>query len=413
MPTIQASGKKIEIKPSMYVKTVQPTTQHKTITPKEEIQEILPDEGVFALSGVTVESIPDNYTQVEGTLNIDKNGEYDVRAYEKADINVDLDMSAYFDDAPQTVESLGTTKYAGYWIRLVKKLPPIKYLPKYCYELFADFKGESLDFSQISSDSKPETIGRMFYRLEIPKLDISPLDFSEVYTASYLFYYCNCKEYNIKSLSLPNVTSWDYMFAYSNIKNSDLPDIDYSYINTCAGMFSNCVNLTGDVVATNIYGHDFGSLCSGCKNIISLKMSSLEKLDNHLGKNISYLVNNCTSLKTLDLSEFGSFLSKIEGGSSNAGLYHFVRGCTALENLIFGEGYGTAFKTGLSANSNYSKIDLSTCTLLTKASVLDVFNKVADISAKNTQQIVLPPNMIEQLTEEELTIPTGKGWTVL
>lgn len=58
-----------------------PELQDKTITPSEEEQEIYADDEYFALDSIVVEPIPEEYTKVEGTLTLTKNGEYDVKEY--------------------------------------------------------------------------------------------------------------------------------------------------------------------------------------------------------------------------------------------------------------------------------------------------------------------------------------------
>ena len=58
-----------------------PELQDKTITPSEEEQEIYADDEFLALNSVKVEAIPEEYTKVEGTLTLTKNGEYDVKEY--------------------------------------------------------------------------------------------------------------------------------------------------------------------------------------------------------------------------------------------------------------------------------------------------------------------------------------------
>ena len=70
------------------IEYIEPTTQEKTVIPTEEQQIVVPDDGVFALSKVNVKSIPSEYIKPSGTLDINANGEYDVKSYEKANVKV-------------------------------------------------------------------------------------------------------------------------------------------------------------------------------------------------------------------------------------------------------------------------------------------------------------------------------------
>lgn len=86
--------------------------------------------------------------------------------------------------------------------------------------------------------------------------------------------------------------------------------------------------------------------------------------------------------------------------------------CGNLQTLKFGTNYGAGFSNTLSANNSGAGLELQYCSKLTKESAIDLFNKLADISSKNTQRIVLPSNIKKQLTDAEKAIPTDKGWTV-
>lgn len=63
-------------------------TQSKVVTPTKSKQEIKPDADYNALSGVTVNPIPDNYIEPSGTLTITENGTKSVSQYASVNVNV-------------------------------------------------------------------------------------------------------------------------------------------------------------------------------------------------------------------------------------------------------------------------------------------------------------------------------------
>ena len=72
------------------IQYVNPVTQEKATTPTKEQQVLTPDEGFTGLSKVTIDAIPDTYTEVSGEIDITTNGEYDVKSYEKAKVSVEM-----------------------------------------------------------------------------------------------------------------------------------------------------------------------------------------------------------------------------------------------------------------------------------------------------------------------------------
>lgn len=86
MSVIKVSGKNIKIK--LGAISALPSTQTKIVEPNRETQIVTPDKGFYALSSVTVNPIPDEYIIPTGVLNVTDNGEHDVRAYEKVNVDV-------------------------------------------------------------------------------------------------------------------------------------------------------------------------------------------------------------------------------------------------------------------------------------------------------------------------------------
>ena len=70
------------------IEKIYPELQEKTIIPNKATQEITSDKGIYGLSKVIVEKIPDEYIIPSETKDITENGIHDVRLYENANVNV-------------------------------------------------------------------------------------------------------------------------------------------------------------------------------------------------------------------------------------------------------------------------------------------------------------------------------------
>lgn len=86
MSVIKVSGKNVKIK--LGAISALPSTQMKIVEPNKETQIVTPDKGFYALSSVTVNPVSEEYFIPEGTLDINQNGEHDVRVYEKVNVDV-------------------------------------------------------------------------------------------------------------------------------------------------------------------------------------------------------------------------------------------------------------------------------------------------------------------------------------
>lgn len=73
---------------SQVVVNVQPTLQEKSATPTTAQQIVVPEEGFYGLSKVTVAKIPDNYVIPTGVVEITTNGTHDVSGKASATVNV-------------------------------------------------------------------------------------------------------------------------------------------------------------------------------------------------------------------------------------------------------------------------------------------------------------------------------------
>lgn len=73
---------------SQVVVNVQPALQEKSATPTKAQQVVVPEEGFYGLSKVTVAKIPDNYVIPTGAVEITTNGTHDVSGKASATVNV-------------------------------------------------------------------------------------------------------------------------------------------------------------------------------------------------------------------------------------------------------------------------------------------------------------------------------------
>ena len=142
----------------------------------------------------------------------------------------------------------------------------------------------------------------------------------------------------------------------------------------------------------------------------------------------------CSALKSLDLSNFNTSkvvnmtsmfynckkLSNIPklNASNVTDINNFASNCTSLTDFGGLENLGQAYSTTSSANYGNYKLDLSTCTVLTEQSLINVLTNLYDIATKGckTQQVILGSTNLAKLTSEEgqtaLSNAQAKGWTV-
>ncbi len=311
------------------------------------------------------------------------------------------DISEYMDD--KYTSSASYLSSVGYWAKLIKKLPPITELPTNCQYFFSRYPGTKLDLSKLSKDVKPTNVSNMFRYVTCEEIDISNLNLDEATNVEYLF--ADTKgTIKLGNNTLPKATSLRCLFFQSGAKNLPYRNLDYSNVTALAQLLSYCYALEDDIEINAPVCNDFNGCCNGNRSITNAKFSS------NVATNISNLCSGCSALKTLDLS--GLNMGGITGASSSYSVSGFVNTCSKLENLIFGTNFGNGFGTSLSANNTNASLNLSACSKLTKASVLDLFNKLADITGKNTQKITLNANVKALLTDDEIAIATNKNWTV-
>ena len=158
-----------------------------------------------------------------------------------------------------------------------------------------------------------------------------------------------------------------------------IPQIDTSKVTTMTYMFGYCSNLT-----------------------------TIPQIDTSMVANMAYMFNGCNSLTTIPQLN-GEKITILSSAFSN---------CKLLENFNGIINLGKDYLTSQSANYDYYKLVLTSSTLLTEQSIINILNNLYDIKTKgcNAQQVVLGSTNLAKLTSEEgqtaLTNATAKGWTI-
>ena len=206
------------------------------------------------------------------------------------------------------------------------------------------------------------------------------IDFSNVTDMVQMFRNCE-KLITIPQLDTSNVTNMANMFAYCH-NLTTIPLIDTSKVTDMSAMFFVCNNLTSipqldTSKVTNMYNMFFG-----CRNL-----TTVPQLDTSKVTDMSAMFEGCVLLTTIPKLDFSN-VTNTENMFAN---------CNDLTNL------------GGFINLKYS-INLSASYKLTRESVLNIFNNMAEVT--DNQTIYLNSAVYSHLTEEDISIATQKGWNV-
>lgn len=218
--------------------------------------------------------------------------------------------------------------------------------------------------------------------------------------AEYMFYQCPLNE--LPQLDTSNVKDMTSMF--DGCKNlTTIPQIDTSNVTRMNQMFYQCSNLTTipqiDTSKVGSMTYMFGH-CSNLTTIPQIDTSSLG--------NMAYMFYNCTNLTTIP---------QLNG--ENIGILSSAfSGCKSLENFNGLINLGQAYLTTQSANYDYYKLVLTSSTLLTEQSIINILNNLYDIATKgcNAQTVTLGATNLAKLTSTEgqqaLASAQSKGWNI-
>ena len=200
-------------------------------------------------------------------------------------------------------------------------------------------------------------------------------------------------------IDLSGFTDCRYAFAdCQNLESLTLKGAEDGAILYIANMFTKCLELKNvpDFNTSNVLTAD--SCFRDCKSL--KKITSL-----NVGKTTSMkeMFSGCTALE--EVCELDC-----KNNKNVQAMFNYDSNLTTLGGL---KDLGKAY-TGSSVNYTSYNLNLTTCTNLTKQSLLNVINGLYDLASHNkpAQGLFLGEINLAKLTAEEIAIATNKGWNV-
>lgn len=200
-------------------------------------------------------------------------------------------------------------------------------------------------------------------------------------------------------IDLSGFTDCRYAFAdCQNLESLTLKGTENGAILYIANMFTKCLELKNvpDFNTSNVIMAD--SCFRDCKSL--KKITSLD-----VGKTTSMkeMFSDCTALE--EVCELDC--------KNNKNVQGMFYNNSSLKTLGGLKELGKAY-TSSSVNYTSYNLNLTTCTNLTKQSLLNVINGLYDLASRNkpAQGLFLGEINLAKLTAEEIAIATNKGWNV-
>lgn len=360
MPVIKVKSEEVKIKVPLTTMRIEPTTQAKTVEPAIEEQLITPDEGVFALSSVTVSPV---------TSEIDEN----IKA----------------ENIKQGVSILGVdgTGAMGYHI-LVNDDP-------------SSTGGVLRNILDIKIDTSERTdFSRFFMDFEYVKT-FPVLNTSKATNVFEMFYGCKAIE-TPPLIDTSNVTNMEgFLRSCSSLKN--VPNYNISKVNTMRQMFENCSILEEIPEWDTSNVENFENMFQYCR-----KFKRIHNINTNKATSLFGMFRYCEILT--DVPELNAHLV--------TRVNYIFDGCKGLVNIGGLKDIGKAYDPRVNVNNSIYDVNISSCVNATEQSVINILNGLYDIASLGikTQKCVLGSTNIAKLTSVEgqqaLVNATAKGWTV-
>ena len=175
-------------------------------------------------------------------------------------------------------------------------------------------------------DYKLKDCSRMFYEINMTKVDLTKFDFSEVKNMSEFFSGCESLELVILgNINTSMVSDMSFMFhGCIKLKNLEINNINTSNVINMEYMFGSCQSLTS-LNLSNFNTSLVNNMDSMFTYCYSLEVLDIHKFNTSLVSIMNGMFFNCTSLLSLDLSSFDTSKVTI--------IYYMFYGCKSLKIL--------------------------------------------------------------------------------
>lgn len=174
------------------------------------------------------------------------------------DIQGGIDINDYFETnfkiQPYSINNV------GYWIFSIKKIPTISKIIQNAEYLFGQYKGSSLDVSNLDISQATNMKYMFYFCSELTSLDVSNFDTSKVKNMENTFGSCrSLTSLDVSNFDTSNVTSLRSCFSNcSSLTSLDLSNWITSNVTDMRDCFYNCKKLT----RLDIRNFDFSSVTS-------------------------------------------------------------------------------------------------------------------------------------------------------
>ena len=377
--------------------------QEKEVIPTKETQVVVADKTYDGLSKVTVQSIPNEYIVPSGEIEFTQNGTYDVTDKASAKVNIKEKVLG-----TKTITSNGTYKAIddnldGYSeVEVATSGVDInEYLSDTITSGVSGAGGWTKTIKKLRSPLTIEGTNAQYMFYGYPLNEIPQIDTSNVTNMAAMFYECSSLT-TIPLLDTSKVTDMSIMFRGCK-KLSNIPLLDTSNVTNMSQMVYECSSLTTIPQLDTSKVTNMSNMFRGCK-----KLSNIPLLDTSNVTNMAFMFYDCTNLTTIPQLNGGKLTNISYAFSSCKNITDFG----GLANL------GQAYLTTANANNSNYKLNLSSSTLLTEQSIINILNNLYDIATKGckTQSVVLGSTNLAKLTSTEgqqaLAQAQQFGWNV-